>query len=66
VNLTEVMNGHALASWLADNRPQTPMLLTSADRHELGRVTLGVMRATLSKPYELSAVVERIREMLSR
>jgi DNA-binding response OmpR family regulator len=60
------MNGHALASWLANNRPQTPMLLTSADRHELNRVTVGAMRAILSKPYDLSAVVERIREMLSR
>src|SRR5271167_1075925 len=66
VNLAEETNGHALASWLASNRPQTPMLLTSADRQELGRVTQCATRGTLSKPYDLSAVVERIREMLSR
>jgi CheY-like chemotaxis protein len=66
VNLAEEMNGHALASWLAKHCPQTPMLLTSADRQELRQVTLGATRATLSKPYDLSAMVERIREMLSR
>jgi CheY-like chemotaxis protein len=66
VNLAEEMNGHALASWLAKNRPQTPMLLTSADRDELRRVTADAMRATLSKPYDLAALAERIREMLSR
>jgi CheY-like chemotaxis protein len=66
VNLAEEMNGHALASWLASNRPQIPILLTSADRQELCRVTVGAMRGTLSKPYYLSAVAERIREMLSR
>jgi hypothetical protein len=42
------------------------MLLTSADRQELCHVTVGAMRATLSKPYDLAAVAERIREMLSR
>jgi CheY-like chemotaxis protein len=66
VNLADEMNGHALASWLASNHPQTPMLLTSADRQELRRVTVGATRATLSKPYDLSAAAERIREMLSR
>jgi|SRR5580698_2168625 CheY-like chemotaxis protein len=65
VNLAEGMDGHELASWLADNRPQTPMLLTSANRQELHRVTAGTLRATLSKPYDLSAVAQRIREMLS-
>jgi DNA-binding response OmpR family regulator len=66
VNLAEGMNGHALASWLASHRPQIPMLLTSADREELHRVTVNATRATLSKPYDLSAVAERIRDMLSR
>jgi CheY-like chemotaxis protein len=65
VNLAEGMDGHELASWLAENRPQTPMLLTSADRQELHRVTAGTLRATLSKPYDLSNVAQRIREMLS-
>lgn len=66
VNLAEELNGHALASWLASHRPQIPMLLTSADREELHRVTVNATRATLSKPYDLSAVAERIRDMLSR
>jgi CheY-like chemotaxis protein len=66
VNLAQELNGHALASWLASNRPQIPMLLTSADRHELRCVTVNAMRATVAKPYDLSAVAERIREMLSR
>jgi CheY-like chemotaxis protein len=65
VNLAEGMDGHELASWLANNRPQTPMLLTSADRQELYRVTAGKLRATLSKPYDLSAAAQLIREMLS-
>jgi DNA-binding response OmpR family regulator len=66
VNLAEELNGHALATWLMDNRPQIPILLTSADRYELHRVTVSAMRATLAKPYDLSTVAERIREMLSR
>ena len=65
VNLAEGMDGHALASWLANNRPQTPMLLTSADRQELYRVPVDATRATLSKPYDLAVVAQRIREMLS-
>jgi len=66
VNLAEEMNGHALANWLASNHPQTPMLLTSADRDELCRITVGATRATLSKPYDLAIVAERIREILLR
>jgi CheY-like chemotaxis protein len=66
VNLAEGMDGHALASWLAQNRPQIPMLLTSADRQELHRVTAGALRATLPKPYDLSAAAQLIREMLAR
>lgn len=66
VNLAEEMSGHALASWLVSNRPQIPMLLTSADRDELRGVTANATRATVAKPYDLSAVAERIREMLSR
>jgi CheY-like chemotaxis protein len=64
INLTDAMSGHALARWLASNHPQVPMLLTSGDRGELGRVTVGAMRAVLSKPYDLSAAAERIRQML--
>ncbi|MGA2396551.1 MAG: hypothetical protein ABSG30_00600 [Steroidobacteraceae bacterium] len=64
INLTDVMSGHALAGWLESNHPQVPMLLTSGNRGELGRITLGTMRAVLSKPYELSAAAERIRQML--
>src|ERR1700734_2137113 len=66
VNLAAEMNGHALASWLASNSPQLPMFLTPAHRQGRRRVTVGAMRATLAKPYDLSAVAERIREMLSR
>jgi CheY-like chemotaxis protein len=66
VNLAEDMSGHALAGWLATNRPSIPMLLTSADRHELHRVAPSAMRATVAKPYDLSAVAERIRGMLPR
>jgi DNA-binding response OmpR family regulator len=65
VNLTKEMSGHELASWLASNRPQIPILLTSADRQELHRVTVGATRATLAKPYDLHAVALRIRDMLS-
>lgn len=64
INLTDAMNGHALSGWLASNRPQVPMLLTSGDHGELGRVAVGTMRAVLPKPYALSAAAERIRLML--
>jgi CheY-like chemotaxis protein len=66
INLTEAMSGHALADWLAGHHPQVPMLLTSADRRELGRVAVDTLRAVLSKPYDLSAAAERIRQMLSQ
>jgi two-component system, response regulator PdtaR len=66
INLTDAMSGHALAGWLASNRPQVPMLLTSADRGELGRVAVDTLRAVLTKPYDLSAAAERIRQMLSQ
>ena len=46
INLSEAMSGHALAGWLASNRPQVPMLLTSGDLGELGRVTVGTMPAS--------------------
>ena len=65
INLTDAMSGHALAGWLASHHPHVPMLLTSADRGELGRVALGTKRAVLSKPYDLSTAAERIRQMLS-
>jgi two-component system, response regulator PdtaR len=65
INSTDAMSGHALAGWLASHHPQVPMLLTSGDRGELGRVALGATRAILAKPYDLSAAAERIRQMLS-
>lgn len=65
INLTDAMSGHALAGWLASNHPQVPMLLTSGDGGELGRVTVGTMRAVLSKPYDLSTAEKRIRQLLS-
>jgi CheY-like chemotaxis protein len=64
INLTDSMSGHALAGWLESNHPQVPMLLTSGNRGELGRITVGTMRAVLAKPYELSAAAERIRQIL--
>jgi hypothetical protein len=42
------------------------MLLTSSDRHELYPVTSSATRATVAKPYDLAAVAERIRAMISR
>lgn len=65
INLSDAMSGHALAGWLASNRPQVPMLLTSGNPDELGRVAVGTMRAVLSKPYDLSIAEKRIRQMLS-
>src|SRR5580692_11042757 len=54
VNLAEGMDGHELASWVADHRQHIPMLLTSADRQELRRVSAGALRATVCKPYDLA------------
>ncbi len=65
INLTDAMSGHALAVWLESHHPQVPMLLTSGNRGELGRITVGSMRAVLAKPYELSAAAERIGQMLA-
>lgn len=65
VNLTEDMSGHALASWLAINHPDVPMLLTSADRDALAPVRVGATRSVLAKPYELAELGKRIKELLS-
>jgi DNA-binding NtrC family response regulator len=66
VNLTEDMNGHVLASWIAKNHPHLPVLLTSGDRDALALVRIGATRSVLAKPYEFGELGNRIRELLSR
>ncbi len=65
INLTPDMNGHALAGWLAKTFPHLPMLLTSGNGEDLGRVRVGATRSVLAKPYELAELGRRIQELLS-
>jgi len=50
---------------LYQRRRISAITASGRDAGELGRVALGTRRAVLSKPYDLSAAAERIRQMLS-
>jgi DNA-binding NtrC family response regulator len=66
INLSGDLTGHALARWLSKYHPGVPMLLTSGDKSAAGLISIGATRSFLPKPYDLTEVDRRIKEMLSR
>jgi CheY-like chemotaxis protein len=57
------MDGRSLAGWLARQKPNVPVILTSA-RLE-GDSTSRGQRRFVRKPYQLSDIEKQIRELLS-
>ena len=54
-----ILDGHALARWVAENKPDLPVLLAS-DEIE------AEWAETLLKPYDLPLALRRIRTILAR
>jgi CheY-like chemotaxis protein len=58
-------DGYALAQWLARQRPELPVVLTSsAPRHPQAPPD-GPLRRFVQKPYELSGVEKLLKSMLA-
>ena len=64
INLRGELNGHALARWLSKYHPQVPMLLTSGDRGAAEFVASGATRWFVPKPYTLTDIDQRIKDIL--
>jgi CheY-like chemotaxis protein len=63
INMPGAMDGIGLASWVSQNRPQLPVILTSAgSRPELERDA--PYRRFVRKPYRLDALEHDIRELV--
>ena len=56
---TGILDGHALARWVVENKPDLPVLLASDDiEAEWAEILL--------RPYDLATAVRRIRAVLAR
>ena len=54
-----ILNGHALANWVAEHKPSVPVLLATHERDtDWGETVL--------KPYDLPLVIRRTRAILAR
>lgn len=63
IHMPGKMDGHALAEWFRQHRPDVPLLLTSGiDNPDIG--SSGRHRRFIPKPYELPEVARHIRELL--
>jgi CheY-like chemotaxis protein len=63
IHMPGEMDGHALADWLHQHRPNVPVLLTSGvDQPAIG--ASGKHRRFIPKPYALPEVERHIRELL--
>lgn len=59
-------NGFGLARWIRENRPNLPVLLGSGDHHKTDLAKeLCENGPLLRRPYDLKAVVARVRTILS-
>jgi DNA-binding NtrC family response regulator len=67
IRMPGTMDGLGLAQWVHENRPGTPVLLTTADDYlaNAGRKLLTV-RKVFPKPYKMHAVVADIYEAIGR
>ncbi|MGD0492871.1 MAG: response regulator [Steroidobacteraceae bacterium] len=65
INLQGELTGHALARWLSKHYPAVPMLLTSGDRGAVQSVSTGPTRWFVPKPYLLTDIEQRIKDILS-
>jgi DNA-binding NtrC family response regulator len=59
-------DGYGLALWIAEHRPDLPVILTTGD---LGKENAAVRLShaeVMAKPYELEIAVEKIRQSIER
>lgn len=62
-----VTDGFALAKWIAENQPGIPVIVTSGDAEKIATAPdLGGSFQFVPKPYELDALVEKIRKTLKQ
>jgi CheY-like chemotaxis protein len=59
-------DGYGLVRWIAENRPDIPVILTTGDVGKENAATLLCHAEMLRKPYELDTVVARIRATIER
>lgn len=59
-------DGYGLARWIAQNRPDLPVILTTGDIGMENAATLLCHAEMLPKPYELDSAVARIRQSIAR
>jgi DNA-binding NtrC family response regulator len=64
VNLQGGPTGHALSRWLDEHHPGLPLVLTSGDITAAAVVVSDGRRCFISKPYALTDVDRKIREIL--
>ena len=59
-------DGYGLARWIAENRADIPIILTTGDLGKENAATLLCSTEMLRKPYELDWAGERIRKTIER
>ena len=59
-------DGYGLARWIAENRPNIPVILTTGDIGKENAAALLCHTEMLGKPYELDMAVARIRTTIER
>lgn len=59
-------DGFGLAQWIAEHRPEIPVILTTGDVGKENAAAMLCHAEMLPKPYELDTAVSRIRERIAR
>ena len=66
VQMPGILNGHALAEWVFQNRPGLPVLLASGDLDTVDSLEESWGASIIAKPYDPELVVRKIRAILER
>jgi DNA-binding NtrC family response regulator len=57
-------DGYGLAAWLAEQRPEMPVVLTSSAARDPAAPADGALRRFVPKPYDLSRLAQLLRSLL--
>ena len=60
------MDGFALAKWVHENRPDTPVILASGYNSKTGMATDLCGAQFMRKPYDFDLIVQQLRETVAR
>jgi DNA-binding NtrC family response regulator len=66
IHMPGILNGHALAEWVLENRPSLPVLLASGDLDTVDSLEESWGASIIAKPYDPELVVRKIRATLER